>query len=170
MEILIIGGTRNAGHFLTLELLQHGHKVTVFNRGRTPDELPDVVQAIVKVIETGSGKGRVYNISQDETLSIEEFLALLATMAGCTLSLAQLPREVLENTGLLPDCSPFSDSWMSELDNQRSRMELGMQYTPPSVYLQKMVSYFTSHPLPLPEGYRRRDEEIRLATQIGSKL
>jgi nucleoside-diphosphate-sugar epimerase len=330
MEILIIGGTRNIGHLLALELLRQGHQVTVFNRGKTPDELPaavrrlhgdrsdptstaeelagksfdavvdmalynaadakmisklldgrigqylfistgqvylvrkdsprpfrenayenpileaprgtrdyeewlygvgksqaedmlmeayqrrgfplttlrlpmvnserdhfhrvhnyllrlqdggtillpkgdhlrsrhvygeDVVQATKKVIEGGLGKGRVYNISQEETLPIEEFLGLLANIAGCELKLAYLPRNVLEEHSLFPDCSPFSDPWMSELDNERSKMELGMQYTSVPVYLQKMVSYYQRHRLPLPAGYQRRMDEIRLANQ-----
>src|SRR5215207_6451084 len=46
MDILIIGGTRNVGHFLTLELLKNGHRVTVFNRGKTRDELPADIQRI----------------------------------------------------------------------------------------------------------------------------
>src|SRR5215217_55967 len=40
METLIIGGTRNLGHQLTLALIRKGHQVTLFNRGKTPDELP----------------------------------------------------------------------------------------------------------------------------------
>ena len=331
MEVLIIGGTRNLGHLLSLELLRQGHQITVFNRGRTPDELPavvrrlrgdrsdptsitaalagesfdavidmalynaadaktistlfdgrvgqylfistgqvylvrkasprpfrenadensileapaqgtrdyeewlygveksqaedilleayktrsfplttlrlpmvnserdhfhrvynyllrlqdggpillptgdhlrlrhiygeDIVQAIMKTIEGGLGKGRVYNISQEETLSIEEFLRLLADIAGCKLTLAQLPRYVLEEHSLFPDCSPFSDPWMSELANERSKLELGMEYTPVSVYLQKLATYFQSHRLPVPAGYQRRKEELRLANQ-----
>src|SRR5262245_25347736 len=39
-DVLIIGGTRNLGHFLTLQLLEAGHQVTLLNRGQTLDELP----------------------------------------------------------------------------------------------------------------------------------
>src|SRR5829696_9176485 len=46
MEILIIGGTRNVGHLLTLELRTQGHSVTVLNRGKTPDELPEDIQRL----------------------------------------------------------------------------------------------------------------------------
>ncbi len=332
MKIMIIGGTRNVGHFLTLDLLRGGHKVTVFNRGKTPDELPtsterlhgdrsdpisltkaltgrsfdvvidmalynrpdaeaaikllegrvgqyvfissgqiylvhqeterpfhedslqkpvmpappantrdyeewlygveksqaeeillhtwqdrgfpitilrlpmvnserdhfhrvynyflqlqdggpillpqgkhlqlrhvysaDVLQAIQKAIQTDVAKGKIYNVSQDETISIEDFLTLLAKIAGYKLQLAYLPREILDELHLLPDCSPFSDPWMSELDNQRSKAELGMQYTALPTCLRKLVEYFGSHPLPLPDGYRRRSEEIRLAQEI----
>lgn len=46
MEILLIGGTRNVGHHLAIELLDRGHDVTTFNRGETPDELPDEVERL----------------------------------------------------------------------------------------------------------------------------
>lgn len=46
MDILIIGGTRNLGHLLTLALLDTGHRVTLFNRGQTPDELPADIQRL----------------------------------------------------------------------------------------------------------------------------
>jgi nucleoside-diphosphate-sugar epimerase len=125
----------------------------------------DVVQAITRVVTNGRGKGRTYNISQEETLSIEEFLNLLAGIAACDLKLMRVPKQVLEEFSLLPDCSPFSDPWMSELDNTRSKMELGMQYTPVSVYLRKLVFHYQSNPSPIPAGYGRRDEEIELATK-----
>jgi nucleoside-diphosphate-sugar epimerase len=126
----------------------------------------DVLQAIMKVFETGIGKGRVYNIAQDETLTVEDFLVLLGEIAGRRVNLKHIDRRILENLQLLPDCSPFSDPWMSELDNQRSKLELGMQYTPLPVYLEKMIRHYQSSVLPLPEGYRRRGEEIKLASKI----
>lgn len=43
MDILIIGGTRNLGHLLALRLLETGYRVTILNRGQTPDELPGEV-------------------------------------------------------------------------------------------------------------------------------
>jgi nucleoside-diphosphate-sugar epimerase len=125
----------------------------------------DVVQAITRVIETGICKGRVYNISHDETLTIDEFLILLAQIAGHALKIKHINRRILEHLQLLPDCSPFSDPWMSELDNQRSKLELGMQYTPLPVYLENMIIHYQGSQLPTPDGYRRRGEEIKLASE-----
>ena len=92
----------------------------------------DVLQAIMRIIETGLGKGHVYNIPQEETLSL---------------------------------CSPFSDPWMSELDNQRSKRELGMQYTPLPVYLSKLLGHYKNSQLLMPDGYRRRGEELQLVSK-----
>jgi nucleoside-diphosphate-sugar epimerase len=125
----------------------------------------DVLQAIQKTFLMDAADGKVYNISQDETISMEDFLKLLANIARHKLRLKYLRRELLDELHLLPDCSPFSDPWMSELDNRRSKEELGMQYTPLSVYLQKLVEYYSNDPLPLPGGYQRRNEEIRLAQE-----
>ena len=47
MNILIIGGTRNVGHFLTHALLEAGHTVTLLNRGKTPDTLPEYIERLL---------------------------------------------------------------------------------------------------------------------------
>jgi nucleoside-diphosphate-sugar epimerase len=46
MNILIIGGTRFVGDSMARQLLAKGHAVTVLNRGRTADTLPDTVERL----------------------------------------------------------------------------------------------------------------------------
>ncbi len=46
MHVLLIGGTRFVGHFLALRLVAQGHRVTVLNRGVTPDSLGPRVERI----------------------------------------------------------------------------------------------------------------------------
>ncbi|MEW5899987.1 MAG: NAD-dependent epimerase/dehydratase family protein [Acidobacteriota bacterium] len=46
MKILVIGGTRFIGYHLVRILLADGHEVTVFNRGRSPDEFGKEVRRI----------------------------------------------------------------------------------------------------------------------------
>lgn len=123
----------------------------------------DVVTAIMKVLVPGPWTGRAYHISQNETLALEEFLDLLAGLAGYPLRTVTVSRATLESRQLLPGCSPFSGLWMSELDNRRSLAELGLAYTPVHVYLEKLVGYYLSAQLPPPAGYQRRAEELRLA-------
>lgn len=125
----------------------------------------DVVQAILRVVENGFATGKVWNIGQDESMFLDEFLSLLAKLTRKQLKIARMPREVLENSGLLPDCSPFSGRWMSALDNTRSKIQLGMQYTPLPVYLEKLVRHFAKAPDTRIEEYSRRGDELKLAIE-----
>lgn len=126
----------------------------------------DVVEALVKIVETGVGKGRAYNISQDETVTIDEFIELLGNIMGKSPQIIRVKRSLLEANGFLPDASPFTERWMSELDNTRSKEELGMEYTPLAEYLENLVNYYTSKKMPKPVGYKRRNAEVQMANQI----
>ncbi|HEY2114254.1 MAG TPA: SDR family oxidoreductase [Candidatus Angelobacter sp.] len=123
----------------------------------------DVVQAIRRATENDLSKGCAYNIGQDETLSLVEFLELLAATMHCPVKIVRVPREELDREGLLPYCSPFSGKWMSSLENARSKAELGMQYTPVATYIKKLVSYFQAVRPHTVEGYQQRAREIEFA-------
>ena len=128
---------------------------------------PDVVQAMIHILMTGQGKGQVYNISQDETVTLPEFVEMVSDIMGKpTPELVEIKRSLLEANGFLPDCSPFSDRWMSELDNTLSKSELGINYTPLRTYLEKIVAYYNDNPLPTPAGYKRRRAELLLHSQL----
>lgn len=122
----------------------------------------DVIRAILLLIETGKGKGQVYNIAQDETLLLDEFLGVLGDVMGVSSQVVRLKRDLLEANGFLPDCSPFSERWMSELDNVRSKRELGMTYTPVRDYLERIVRHYADNPPPTPRSYLRRRSELLL--------
>src|ERR1700674_3726350 len=56
LRILILGGTGVTGPFQVRYALSRGHKVTVFNRGKThPDELPQGVEQLI-----GDRNGRLH--------------------------------------------------------------------------------------------------------------
>jgi nucleoside-diphosphate-sugar epimerase len=122
----------------------------------------DVVTAILRALANPTSIGRVYNISQDETVSLDAFLGMVGEVMSIQPKIVRMRREVLEEHDFLPDCSPFSERWMSELDNQLSKAELGMTYTPLTVYLRQIVTYYLREMPPKPRGYRRRKAEILL--------
>jgi hypothetical protein len=125
----------------------------------------DVVQAITRIIQSDRGKGDAYNIGQDESVSLEDFLRILGALINERVTIARLPREKLERARLLPDCSPFSGRWMSALENTRSKVELEIEYTAFPVYLEKLVHFFLSHPIETVPEYARRSSELELTTQ-----
>jgi nucleoside-diphosphate-sugar epimerase len=126
----------------------------------------DVVQAIERLLHSGTGKGSAYNISQDEAVTLDEFLGMVGEMMGVKPQILRLSRELLAANGFLPDCSPFSERWMSELENTQSKTELGMRYTPLKVYLAQTVQHYQTHDIPKPAGYRRRRAEIKFAENL----
>ena len=128
----------------------------------------DVVRAMVSLSESSSGHGQAYNLSQDEELTIDEFLGTLARIAGAELRTVKVPRQRLEAENLLPACSPFSGLWMSNLDNARSKSELGINYTPLEIYLSKLVAHFSSRPCHQP-GYQRRRLELSIAREFDAQ-
>lgn len=125
----------------------------------------DVVSAIRRIIKTGAGKGEAFNIAQDERLSLDEFLSLMASIMEVDLDLLRVNREELEANGFLPDCSPFSERWMSALDNSRSKEILGIRYTPLPEYLERLVRHYQSHVVAPPLTFRRRRAELSFAEQ-----
>src|SRR6059058_3354361 len=46
MKVLILGGTQFVGRHIAESLLSAGHRVTIFNRGKTHDELPANVERL----------------------------------------------------------------------------------------------------------------------------
>jgi hypothetical protein len=90
---------------------------------------------------------------------------ILVRGEGVLLAVDGATRRREENTTrlMLPAGSPFSDPWMSEIDNRRGKAELGATYTPLAVYLTALVEHYRDSRLPAPEGYRRRSEELGLA-------
>ena len=128
----------------------------------------DVVDIIMQLIESGNGKGKAYNIAQNEHVSHEEFLQTLANIMGAQPKWLSVDRSALVSQGFLPDCAPFSERWMSALDNSLGKAELGVSYTPFADYLAEIVEYFDANAMPPPLAYRRRRAERQFAKNLAS--
>ncbi len=124
---------------------------------------PDVARIIADLLIKERGVGEVYNLSQDDALPFDRFLALVGEAMGVEPRVVRVPREVLEREGLLPECSPFSGRWMSLIDNGKARRELGVTFTAPEEYVPEMVREIgTLNPATV-DGYQQRSREIELA-------
>jgi len=78
LKILILGGTGFTGPFQVKYALAHGHKVTVFNRGKThPGELPEGVEQLIGDRNTGdlkALKGRKWDVVIDNPTSLPKWV------------------------------------------------------------------------------------------------
>lgn len=88
MKILILGGTRFLGLFLTETALRNGHQVTLFNRGKTAPELFPEVEKLIgdRNGDLESLKGRSWDAVIDPSgylpWSVEDSAELLAESVG----------------------------------------------------------------------------------------
>jgi hypothetical protein len=127
----------------------------------------DVARVIESLVHSSAGVGRAYNISQDRSLTLSEYFELLTGVMRTEPSVVRLPRAGLEREGLLPDCSSFSGTWMSELDSARAKSELlapGFRFSDPSGYLPKIFDDYRNRWIPdgiVPAAYLNRSSELR---------
>lgn len=125
---------------------------------------PDVARAIARIVETGAGRGRAYNMAQDDLWSFAMFLGWLGDLVGKGPRIARFPRARLVAAGVFPGCSPFSNPWMSVLDNARAKSELGFAFTGYDGYLPGLVDlYREPGRAPAEEYFAGRPRELALA-------
>jgi nucleoside-diphosphate-sugar epimerase len=124
-----------------------------------------VVKAILSLLGRAETFGQAYNLAQDETPTLRELLALVASLLGAPARLVDVPREAVRAAGLDPLLlSPFSGTWMSFLDPARAKAELGFRHEPLGSYLDKIVAAFLAHSrADPPPGYESRPVELALA-------
>jgi nucleoside-diphosphate-sugar epimerase len=122
----------------------------------------DVITATLLASTAAIDREMAVNIGQDGTVTLEEMLHLIATHCDHPLRLKQVPRAELDRRGLLPACSPFSDVWMSALDNTRAVVELGMSFTPVASWLPRLVTAARARPAADVPGYASRAAELLL--------
>ncbi len=126
----------------------------------------DVVAATLRALDP-EGRvpaGTTVNVSQDETLTLEAMLDLVAGALGVAPPrLVQVPRAALAAADLLPACSPWSGPWMSVLDTALGTKLLGLTCTGPARYLPPLVAAAREWPKARVPGWDRRAEELAVA-------
>ncbi len=129
----------------------------------------DVARLVTDLVDSNAGIGDAFNISCGSSLSLDAFLSMLAEAAEADPQILKIERKKLEAEGLLPDCSPFSGKWMSELDNARSLQSFSIDYSSPALYLPSIVADYRSRWAQLglvPDSYKQRDAEVRFAGSV----
>src|SRR3954470_16621504 len=77
LRILILGGTGFTGPFQVRYALERGHKVTVFNRGKThPGEIPKEVEQLVgdRNGQLDALKGRQWDVAIDNPTTLPKWV------------------------------------------------------------------------------------------------
>ena len=100
---------------------------------------------------------------RDEAWTLERFLDALGEMVGVRPELVRRPRAELQHAGIFPGCSPHSNPWMSVLDNERAKEELGLSFANFEEYLPRLAAHFADPDLSPPQAYSDlRERELEL--------
>ncbi len=133
---------------------------------------PDVARVFEALTHTTVGLGRAYNLSQDRSLSLAEYFELLRDVTEISPNIVRVPRSELDELQLLPDCSSFSGTWMSELDCSRAKREIlpaEFRFADPAEYLPLILEDYRERWIPggkIPAAYLQRDKEVSAAARI----
>lgn len=134
----------------------------------------DVARLIAILCDSSAGIGRAYNVSYGHSTILGDYLPLLGEIVGVSPVTLNVPRVDLESASLLPDCSPFSGTWMSELDAGRAARDLlpdNFEYTSPDQYLPAIFDDYRGRWVRkglIPATYSQREREIDFASRLTS--
>jgi 2'-hydroxyisoflavone reductase len=109
LKILILGGTGFTGPFQVRYALSRGHKVTVFNRGRThPGELPKEAEQLIgdRNGQLDALKGRTWDVVIDNP----------TTLPSWVRSAAQVLKGNVDRYVFISTTSVYSDNTMRGMD------------------------------------------------------
>ena len=121
-----------------------------------------VIDAVVRIVEEGAGKGAAFNLAQDEAWAHEELIGRVSGLLGVEPALARRPRGELIEAGVFPACAPLANPWMSLLDPGRAARELGFRPGTFADWLPALVEAVSARPAP--EGFADlRARELALA-------
>ena len=121
-----------------------------------------VVEAVVGILERGIGKGRAYNLAQEESWSHDQLVEAIAARLGAQAGVVRRSRAELLGAGLYPTCAPLAHPWMSVLDPGRAVRELGFQPGRFQDWLPATVDRLAEEPTP--DGFDvLRAKEARMA-------
>lgn len=129
----------------------------------------DCVQAVDRIIQLAGSieRGRAYNFAGREIVSLRDFVQASAEFLARDLELVDVPRSLLEGSGIDPDeLSPLS-TWGNELSSiDRARTELGFEPTPFEDWLAPSIEWHLEHRRDEdPPGWDLREEEARLVAR-----
>ncbi len=131
----------------------------------------DVVNTIFSVLQVESTRGKVFNLAQEDVLTLTELLNLCAQIMNSSVEILEIPEKNLLEYNIPLDISPFSGRWVSYLDPTFAREEIGFQSTPLSEWLPNVISYFMEdYAGDEPGNYRFRPREIQLVNKWKQKL
>ena len=127
----------------------------------------DVVNAIISVLQVEKTSGKVYNLAGIEVLQFSELLSLMSRILEKSLSLYNVPLNILRKYDIPQEISPFSGRWISYLDPSLAIEEIKFKTIPIEEWLKKTINWFIhEYAGSEPRNYGFREKEVDLVNKL----
>lgn len=127
----------------------------------------DIAATVASNMLNALSIGEVYNLAQEEVITLRAFVLKAAEVMGKTVELVDIPSRVLERVGLGTSFSPLFSRRPFILDTQKAQKELIFTSTPFDSWMKKTIQWFLEEyrggP---PENYGLRDKEVEVVRRF----
>ncbi len=121
----------------------------------------DIVATVAANLQNALSIGEVYNLAQEEVLTLRTFVLKAAEIMGIAAELVDIPSKVLERPGLGTSFSPLFSRRPFILDVRKAQKELNFSSTPFDSWMRNTVQWFMEkYEGDPPDNYSLRDKEI----------
>jgi nucleoside-diphosphate-sugar epimerase len=123
----------------------------------------DIVESLVSNLQNALSIGEVYNLAQEEVVTLRSFVLKAAEILDAVPELVDIPAKVLNKVGLGTSFSPLFNRRALILDVQKTRKELNFSSTPFDSWMKKTIQWFVEeYKGSPPENYSLRSKEIEV--------
>jgi nucleoside-diphosphate-sugar epimerase len=127
----------------------------------------DIVATVASNLQNALSIGEVYNLAQEEVLTLKTFVLKAAEIMGVTVELVDIPSRVLDKVGLGISFSPLSSRRPFILDVKKAQKELNFASTPFDSWMRKTIRWFMEeYRADLPQNYGFRDKEVEVVRRF----
>ncbi|OIN99743.1 MAG: hypothetical protein COX65_07660 [Elusimicrobia bacterium CG_4_10_14_0_2_um_filter_56_8] len=131
----------------------------------------DLARAIEKLAYSGEPYGKVYNLGDSRTLTLDDFVKVSARIMHKDAEILYPDYTWLKENGFNFEASPFSMGGDFVLDIAKAEKDLDWASTPTTAWLEETINwYLFSYTGPAPENYASRKSEYELAKKWIMKI
>jgi nucleoside-diphosphate-sugar epimerase len=128
----------------------------------------DIAQAFVDAMDCPMAVNEIYNICQEEIVTLRRFVEVVAEQSECELNVVSVPGDAAETLSDLPwenwRFDPFSRPPAYVMSIEKARRDFGLKSTPMAEWVRQTVDWYRErHNGENSRFYERRDDEVAFA-------
>ncbi|UCE40632.1 MAG: NAD-dependent epimerase/dehydratase family protein [Candidatus Aminicenantes bacterium] len=131
----------------------------------------DIVNTVASNLQNALSIGEVYNLAQDEIVTLREFVHKAAEILVVDVELVDIPSKILAKTSLGTSFSPFFGRRPFVMNANKANRDLDFSSTAFDTWMRKTIQwYIEEYRGDPPENYWLRDKEMEIIRRYKDAL